>query len=1110
MSTEKTAESSNLVSIICRTIGRAELAQALESVAVQSYSPIETILVNSAKIDLSYFNIDEKEITVVEPTKILSRAEAANSGLDAASGNYLMFLDDDDWIAIDHVTNLVSALEANSNIQAVYSSAQKTNFEGKALDHIFNTDFNPYLLMRDNYIPIHTMLFRKALIDKGCRFDNLFDIYEDWDFWLQLSQHTQFEHIPNISAFYRAGGDSDTDTTDDTIRFKPHSKLGKARADIFKKWKSRWDGNQINLLLADTMRMDISKKFNDLSKYSQKIESRFEEELKKTAELEYKIPNLRSKITGLENKNIGLENKNIELVSDNISIKKDLSKSNKLLSIKKNETDKLIFEKKSAINKLSNEIQNIETHKIEIEKHLQLHINQLEDAYNKVINSATWRMLGPLRIITRLFKVIFWPLISRNKTENVGTKENDFNNDKPKDEARPKGNLKVAVISNEIENSKKQYAENAKTKLSSLLKSDDRLVFPKNKDPRISIILVFYNQAHLGLLCLESLLKKADVDYELVIVDNASSKETNHLLDRIDNARLIKNQENLGFVKAVNQGVAAATGKFILLLNNDAVIENSALSNSLESISDNPEVGAVGAQIKLTDGTLQEAGSIIWKDGSCMGYGRGQSPDAPDFMFKREVDYCSGAFLLFRREHFNDLGGFDLDYSPAYYEESDFCIRLQKRGLKIIYDPKAKVTHYEFGSSEGFKEASFLQKKNQQTLCRKHKEWLSGKYEADLSSILNARSANNFSNILFIDDRVPHPNLGSGYPRCAHLLNKLAQLDLNITLYPLQFPIDDWNASYQTLDNNIEIILGGGRAGLHTLLTERKNFFEHIIVSRVHNMEFFKNIITTDENLVKNTNIIYDAEALTANRDIMKMEIHNQSFTKLEKEERIKNEINHASIADSVIAVSGQEAKIYEKNGVKNVHVLGHCIDPAPGTKTFEERVGLLFVGALRDEGSPNIDSLLWFTINVLPLIEREIPSIKLYVVGDHGAASLFTINKKNVLFKGKLDTVDEMYNQCRVFIAPTRFAAGIPHKVHEAASRGIPSVTTELLAHQLQWHNDKELLVGTDATQFARQCVRLHQDSKIWNKVRKNGLDAVKRDCSDSAFEETLKMLVT
>ena len=98
MSTEKTVESSNLVSIICRTIGRAELAQALESVAVQSYSPIEIILVNSAKIDLSCFNIDEKKITVVEPTNILSRAEAANSGLDAASGNYLMFLDDDDWI----------------------------------------------------------------------------------------------------------------------------------------------------------------------------------------------------------------------------------------------------------------------------------------------------------------------------------------------------------------------------------------------------------------------------------------------------------------------------------------------------------------------------------------------------------------------------------------------------------------------------------------------------------------------------------------------------------------------------------------------------------------------------------------------------------------------------------------------------------------------------------------------------------------------------------------------------------------------------------------------------------------------------------------------------
>jgi glycosyltransferase involved in cell wall biosynthesis len=275
-------------------------------------------------------------------------------------------------------------------------------------------------------------------------------------------------------------------------------------------------------------------------------------------------------------------------------------------------------------------------------------------------------------------------------------------------------------------------------------------------------------------------------------------------------------------------------------------------------------------------------------------------------------------------------------------------------------------------------------------------------------------------------------------------------------------------------------------------------------------MAFFRNIIEKDRQLITRENIIYDAEALTANREIMRMKLQNQSFTASEEKELVEEEINHARIANSVIAVSKQEARIYQANGIENVHVLGHAVESSPGKKTFREREGLLFVGALRDEGSPNVDSLLWFVVNVFPLIEIQIPSINLYVVGELGAASLFTINKRNVVFKGRLETIDDIYNNCRVFIAPTRFAAGIPHKIHEAASAGIPSVTTELLSKQLRWKDGKEILVGTNAVAFSQQCVRLYKESGTWAKIRKGGLEAVNNDCSNFTFKKTLKLLVS
>ncbi len=118
-------------------------------------------------------------------------------------------------------------------------------------------------------------------------------------------------------------------------------------------------------------------------------------------------------------------------------------------------------------------------------------------------------------------------------------------------------------------------------------------------------------------------------------------------------------------------------------------------------------------------------------------------------------------------------------------------------------------------------------------------------------------------------------------------------------------------------------------------------------------------------------------------------------------------------------------------------------------------------------------------------------------------------VSKANVLFEGKSDNLQEIYNNCRVFIAPTRFAAGIPHKIHEASSNGVPCVSTSLLAEQLEWSPEQELLVGDTGIQFASQCVRLYQDAKLWKKIRASSLNAVQRDCSKNKFKGTLETLL-
>ena len=243
-----------------------------------------------------------------------------------------------------------------------------------------------------------------------------------------------------------------------------------------------------------------------------------------------------------------------------------------------------------------------------------------------------------------------------------------------------------------------------------------------------------------------------------------------------------------------------------------------SIESAIETLENTPRAGAVGGRILLLDGSLQEAGSIIFSNGSCLGYGRHGDPEAPEFMFQRPVNYCSAAFLLCKTALFREMGGFDLDYVPAYYEDSDFCIRLQERGLKVIYDPNAVITHYEFASSGGQEKAGELQTKHRKVLQEKHGAYLANRNEADSGPALFARTANDYPNVLIIDDRVPHASLGSGYPRCREIISVLAQAELNVSLYPLQFPDESWLATYQSLPGECGSVAGARHTGATRIL----------------------------------------------------------------------------------------------------------------------------------------------------------------------------------------------------------------------------------------------------------------------------------------------------
>ena len=225
-----------------------------------------------------------------------------------------------------------------------------------------------------------------------------------------------------------------------------------------------------------------------------------------------------------------------------------------------------------------------------------------------------------------------------------------------------------------------------------------RLVFPRFDRPVVSILIVTFNKCEYTFQCLETIRAYSDVPYELVIVDNASTDDTTGLLERLENATVIRNRENAGFLRACNQGADAARGEFLLLLNNDTQVPPNWLEKLVATARSYPSCGAVGAKLVFPTGRLQEAGSTVLSNGVTRGRGRNSNPLSPDYCSVKEAEYCSGACLLVRKDLFSGLGGFDERYSPAYYEDVDLCFGIRKLGYKVVVEPEVQVLHYEFGS----------------------------------------------------------------------------------------------------------------------------------------------------------------------------------------------------------------------------------------------------------------------------------------------------------------------------------------------------------------------------------------------------------------------------
>jgi len=222
------------------------------------------------------------------------------------------------------------------------------------------------------------------------------------------------------------------------------------------------------------------------------------------------------------------------------------------------------------------------------------------------------------------------------------------------------------------------------------------LSLPTSEQPEVSVIIPVYGELGTTWSCLRSLAQvPAGKPFEVLVANDRSPDRTSEMLARVRGIRTLENSENLGFLRTCNRAAREASGRYLCLLNNDTLLTPGWLSPMVESFELFPRAGLVGAKLLFADGRLQEAGGTAFRDGTTSHYGRRRDPARPEYSFARRVDYCSAACALIPKALWDELGGFDEHYAPAYYEDTDLAFRVRRAGYEVIYQPATTIVHFE-------------------------------------------------------------------------------------------------------------------------------------------------------------------------------------------------------------------------------------------------------------------------------------------------------------------------------------------------------------------------------------------------------------------------------
>jgi GT2 family glycosyltransferase/glycosyltransferase involved in cell wall biosynthesis/uncharacterized protein YukE len=614
----------------------------------------------------------------------------------------------------------------------------------------------------------------------------------------------------------------------------------------------------------------------------------------------------------------------------------------------------------------------------------------------------------------------------------------------------------------------------------------ESICFPTRQEVEVSIIIPVFNQFQYTQACLASLQTVEEpVPFEVIVVDDCSTDETARLVSQMDGVVYLRNETNSGFITSCNRGAKKARGKYLVFLNNDTIVTKGWLTTLLNTFAEEPEAGIVGSKLVYPDGRLQEAGCITWCDASGWNYGKFDDPKKPEYNYLREVDYCSAAALMIPKALFQGVGGFDLRYAPAYYEDTDLAFKVRRDGYKVLYQPLSEIIHYE-GATGGTDISSGTKKHQDINRLTFVENWGIQLAERPVNgdvAFLQKPPAGG-KNILVIDHHLPMPDRDSGSLRMFQILKLLHELGHRVTFIPDNLAdIPPYTGELQK--RGIEVYYHPYIKSAREYVAAHGSQFDVVLLSRC---DFARKYILDVRLHAPQSRIIFDTVDLHFVREQREAQLTGDPEARRKALEKQRLEHELIEQADETWVVSSVEQQLLQKEWPDaSIQVVSNIVD-IPGSSTpFGLRRDWLFIGSFLHP--PNIDAVLFFVEKIYPLVRKRLQDAKFYILGDKAPPEVVALANEYIVVTGLQRDVRQFFDSVKLSVAPLRFGAGVKGKINQSMAFGVPVVATTLAVEGMQLIDHEDVLVADEPEDFARVLVELYESEELWNRLSENGV---------------------